>query len=75
MLMIIPLYVSSSNLDAAINKLEESTINLLQWFKNNYMKANADRCHLKVTGNYAASGNINEFKVESSEKKKKLLDI
>ena len=33
------------------------------------MKVNADRCHLKVTGNYAASGNINEFKVESSKKK------
>ena len=68
MLMLIPPYVNSSNLDAVINKLEESTNNLLQWFRNNDMKANADKCHLKVTGNYAASVNINESKIESSKK-------
>ena len=51
MLMIIPPYVSSSNLDAVKNKLEESTNNVLQWFRNNHMKANADKCHLPVTGN------------------------
>ena len=33
-------YTSSSNLDAVINKLEESTNNLFQWFRNNRMKAN-----------------------------------
>ena len=62
MLMIIPPYISSSNLDAVIKKLEESTNNLRQWFRNNGMKANADKCHLPVTGNYAASLNTNEFK-------------
>ena len=67
-------YVSSSNLDALINKLEESTTNLFQWFTNNHMKANADKCHLLVTGNYEVSANINEFEIESS-KKEKLLGI
>ena len=33
-------YASSNNLDAAINKLEESTNNLFQWFRKNHMKAN-----------------------------------
>ena len=61
--------VSSSNLDALINKLEESTNNLFQWFRNNHMKANADKCHLLVTGNYEVSANINEFEIESSKKK------
>ena len=28
-------YASSSNLDVLINKLEESTNNLFQWFRNN----------------------------------------
>ena len=65
---------SSSNLDAVINKLEESTNNLFQWFRNNYMKANADKCHLLVTGNYEVSVNINDFEIESS-KKEKLLGI
>ena len=67
-------YASSSNLDALINKLEESTNNLFQWFRNNHMKANADKCHLLVTGNYEVSANINEFEIESS-KKEKLLGI
>ena len=68
------LYASSSNLDALTTKLEESTNNLFQWFRNNDMKANADRCHLLVTGNYEVSANINEFEIESS-KKEKLLGI
>ena len=33
-------YASSNNLDAAINKLEESTNNLFHWFRKNHMKAN-----------------------------------
>ena len=41
-------YVSNSNLDAVINKLEESTNNLFQWFRNNRMKAN-DTFQLQVT--------------------------
>ena len=63
-------YASSSNLGALINKLEESTNNLFQWFRNNHMKANADKCHLLVTGNYETSPNINEFEIESSEEEK-----
>ena len=54
-------YTSSSNLDIVINKLEESTNNPFQWFKNNHVKANADKCHLLVTSNYEVSANINEF--------------
>ena len=67
-------YASSGNLDALINKLEESINNLFQWFRNNHMKANADKCHLLVTGNYEVSASINEFEIESS-KKEKLLGI
>ena len=33
--------VSSSTLDALINKLEESTNKLFQWFRNNPMRTNA----------------------------------
>ena len=67
-------YASSSKLDALINKLEESPNNLFQWFRNNHMKANADKCHLLVTGNYEVSAKINELEIESS-KKEKLLGI
>ena len=67
-------YESSSNLDAVINNLEKSTNNLFQCFRNNHMKANADKCHLLVAGNYEVSAYINEFEIESS-KKEKLLGI
>ena len=67
-------YASSGNLDAAMNKLEESTNNLFEWFINNHMKANADKYHFLVTGNYEVSANINELEIESS-KKEKLLGI
>ena len=67
-------YASSNNLDALINKLEDSTNYLFQWFRNNHMKANADKRHLLVTGNYEVSANINKFEIESS-KKEKLLGI
>ena len=43
-------YTSSSNLDAVINKLEESTNSLFQWFRNNRMEAN-DTFWLQVTIN------------------------
>ena len=36
---------ASSNIDAVINKLEESINNQFQWFRNNHMKANDYKCH------------------------------
>ena len=63
-------YASSLNLDVVINKSEESTNKLFQWFRNNHMKGNADKCHLMVTSNYEVSANINEFEIESSAVKK-----
>ena len=67
-------YASSSNLDALINILEESINNMFQWFRNNHMKANSDKYHLLVTGNYEVSASINEFEIEIG-KKEKLLRI
>ena len=67
-------YISSSNLDTVINKLEESTNKLFQWFMNNHMKANADKCHLLITGNCETSAIINKFKIKNS-KIEKLLGI
>ena len=67
-------YASSSNLDALINILEESINNMFRWFRNNHMKANSDKYHLLVTGNYEVSASINEFEIEIG-KKEKLLRI
>ena len=42
-------YTSDFNLEEVIQKLELTTNNLFEWFKNNHMKTNADTCHLLVT--------------------------
>ena len=67
-------YASSSNLETLMNKIEESTNNLFQWFRNNHMKANTEKCNLLVTGNYEFSANTNKSEIKSS-KKEKLPDI
>ena len=59
--------VSGSNLDVVINKLEESTNNLVQSFRNNHMKANGDKGNLLVTGHYEVSTNINDFAAVQKE--------
>ena len=42
-------YTSDFNLEEVIQKLKVITNNLFEWFKNNHMKANANKCHLLVT--------------------------
>ena len=39
------------SLDNVISNLEKSTNSLLNWFRENHMKANADKCHLLVSSN------------------------
>ena len=43
-------YVTAKNLDEVIKSLEEDSIKLFQWFSENQMKANHDKCHLLVSG-------------------------
>ena len=63
-------YTSDFNLEEVIKKLELTTNNLFEWFKNNHMKANADKCHLLVTKDIDATAKIGEFDVENSKEEK-----
>ena len=65
---------SDFNLEEAIQKLELTTNNLFEWFKNNHMKANADKCHLLVTRDTDVTAKIGDFDVKSS-REEKLLDV
>ena len=38
-------YACDASLDQVINKLEEATNKLFNWFSNNYLKANEDKSH------------------------------
>ena len=40
------LYVCSENVDVTLEKLEEVGKILFEWFSNNFLKANASKCHL-----------------------------
>ena len=42
-------YVTAENLTEVIKSFEKDSIKLFQWFSDNQMKANYDKCHLLVS--------------------------
>ena len=56
------LYVTAENLEEVIKSLEKDSINLLQWFSVNQMKANHDRCHLLVNSKNKVTMNARGLK-------------
>ena len=65
-------YTSDFSLEEVIQKLELITNNLFEWFKNNHMKANADKCHLLVTRDTDVTAKIGKFDVKISREEKLL---
>ena len=55
-----------------IKVLENTSVDLLKWFKNNGMKANADKCHLLVNSKEKVCTKIGPYNIESSEQQKLL---
>lgn len=43
------LCVYSKNLEFVLTKLERHSIMAIEWFKNNYVKMNSDKCHFFVS--------------------------
>ena len=60
------------HLDNVINNLEKSTNSLLNWFRQNHMKANADKCHLLVSSDEVCTAKIEDFTIENSTEEKLL---
>ena len=60
------------NLDNLINNLEKSTNSLLNWFRQNHMKANADKYHLLVSSDKVCTAKIEDFTIENSNEEKLL---
>ena len=65
-------YTNDFSLKEVIQKLELTTNNLFEWFKNNHMKANADKYHLLVTRDTDVTAKIGEFDVRNSREEKLL---
>ena len=58
------------SLDNVIINLEKSTNSLLNLFRENHMKANADKCHLLVSSNESCTAKIEDFSIKNSTKEK-----
>ena len=65
-------YVCSENVDVTLEKLEEVGKVLFEWFSNNFLKANADKCHLLLSTDEPFSININNEVIKNSNNEKLL---
>ena len=60
------------NLDHVISNLETSTNSLLNWFRENHMKASADKFHLIVSSDESFTAKIKGFSIKNSTEEKLL---
>ena len=60
------------NLDNVISNLEKSTNSLLNWFRENHMKANADKCHLLVSSDESCTAKTEDSSINNSTEEKLL---
>ena len=65
-------YNSDFNLDNVISNSEKSTNSLLNWFRENHMKINADKCHLLVSSDESCTNTIGDFIIKNSTEEKLL---
>ena len=62
-------------MDEVICKLEEVSIFIIQWFKNNYLKPNPDKWHLLLTQKNKEYSVIVDGYVISNSEQEKLLGV
>ena len=55
-----------------IQNIEEASTVLLKWFKENFMKANADKCHLLLSTNDKFTAKIDTASIRNSQSEKLL---
>ena len=53
-------------MDDLVTSLEQVSNGLSEWFKDNLLKSNADKCHLLISTNDRVSINVDRFKVDKS---------
>ena len=67
-------YTTGNSIEEVIQKLENAAKTLFQWFSDNQMKANPDKCHFLCNSNSEVSLTIETQKIKNS-KFEKLLGI
>ena len=67
-------YAYDMELNSLIKRLEHDSFLIIEWFENNNMKLNQDKCHLLVSGykNENVRANIGNEKIWEGNKQKLL---
>ena len=60
-------YMIADNVDDLITSLEQASNGLFEWFKNNLLKSNADKCRLLASTNDRVSMNVDGFKTDKGD--------
>ena len=65
-------YVIGHNISSVVEILEEVACAIFQWFKDNEMKAKADKCHMLLSTSNELTVKINEIQIKNSQLEKLL---
>ena len=65
-------YVIADEINGVITSLEQKSRALFEWFENNLLKSNADKCHLLVSSSDAVNLRVSEYHIKNSECEKLL---
>ena len=67
-------YCIGKTSEEAISQLEKSSKSIFEWFENNRLKSNPNKCHLLLSKNDSFEANINENRI-SNTRFEELLDV
>ena len=60
-------YVAGNNISSVVNLSEEVACAIFQWFKDNEMKANAEKCHVLLNTSNELTVKINEVQIKKCQ--------
>ena len=60
-------FIEENNIDNAIASLEQVSDALFNWFENNRLKNNGDKCHVLVNTNKPVGIKIGDYTIDNSE--------
>ena len=65
-------YKFDFNLDNLLSNIVKSTNSLLNWFRENHMRANVYQCHLLASSDESSTAKIEYFNIKNSTEEKLL---
>ena len=65
-------YVTNFDINEGLKDIEKITSTLFEWFSNNYMKANPDKCHLLTSSSDEVNLILNGNLIQASSREKLL---